>query len=82
MHQVRQSLLLGCLQEGGRLPTVKDVAASLVINPNTIVKALPAARARGPGRRSAGAGSAGKGGGCGETFRSVAGNRWFWPGSE
>jgi DNA-binding transcriptional MocR family regulator len=35
---VRQSLL-GCLQEGGRLPTVKDVAASLVINPNTIVKA-------------------------------------------
>ncbi len=37
--QVRQSLLLGCLQEGGRLPTVKDVAASLVINPNTIVKA-------------------------------------------
>jgi DNA-binding transcriptional MocR family regulator len=39
VHQVRQSLLLGCLQEGGRLPTVRDVAASLVINPNTIVKA-------------------------------------------
>jgi len=35
VHQVRQSLLLGYLQEGDRLPTVKDVAADLVINPNT-----------------------------------------------
>jgi GntR family transcriptional regulator len=34
-----QSLLLGYLQEGDRLPTVKDVAADLVINPNTVVKA-------------------------------------------
>jgi GntR family transcriptional regulator len=33
VHQVRQSLLLGYL------PTVKDVAADLVINPNTVVKA-------------------------------------------
>jgi len=39
VHQVRQALLLGYLQEGDRLPTVKDVAASLVINPNTVVKA-------------------------------------------
>ncbi len=39
VHQVRQSLLLGYLQEGDRLPTVKDVAADLVINPNTVVKA-------------------------------------------
>jgi GntR family transcriptional regulator len=36
---VRQSLLLGYLREGDRLPTVKDVAADLVINPNTVVKA-------------------------------------------
>ena len=39
VHQVRQSLLLGYLQEGDRLPTVKDVACDLVINPNTVVKA-------------------------------------------
>ena len=39
VHQVRQSLLLGYLQEGDRLPTVKDVAGDLAINPNTVVKA-------------------------------------------
>jgi GntR family transcriptional regulator len=39
VHQVRQSLLLGYLREGDRLPTVKDVATDLVINPNTVVKA-------------------------------------------
>jgi GntR family transcriptional regulator len=39
VHQVRQSLLLGYLREGDRLPTVKDVAADLAINPNTVVKA-------------------------------------------
>ena len=39
VHQVRQSLLLGYLEEGDRLPTVKDVAADLAINPNTVVKA-------------------------------------------
>jgi GntR family transcriptional regulator len=39
VHQVRQALLLGYLEEGDRLPTVKDVAADLVINPNTVVKA-------------------------------------------
>ena len=39
VHQVRQSLLLGYLREGDQLPTVKDVAADLVINPNTVVKA-------------------------------------------
>jgi GntR family transcriptional regulator len=39
VHQVRQSLLLGYLREGDRLPTVKDVAGGLAINPNTVVKA-------------------------------------------
>jgi GntR family transcriptional regulator len=39
VHQVRQSLLLGYLREGDRLPTVKDVASDLGINPNTVVKA-------------------------------------------
>ncbi|WP_405755602.1 GntR family transcriptional regulator [Streptomyces sp. NBC_00073] len=39
VHQVRQALRLGLLAEGGRLPTVKDVAASVAINPNTVLKA-------------------------------------------
>jgi GntR family transcriptional regulator len=39
VHQVRQSLLLGYLREGDRLPTVKEVARDLAINPNTVVKA-------------------------------------------
>jgi DNA-binding transcriptional regulator YhcF (GntR family) len=39
VQQVRQSLLLGYLRTGDRLPTVKDVAGDLAINPNTVVKA-------------------------------------------
>ncbi len=39
VHQVRQSLLLGYLRPGDRLPTVKEVAGDLAINPNTVVKA-------------------------------------------
>ena len=39
VHQVRQSLLLGYLREGDRLPTVKEVSGDLAINPNTVVKA-------------------------------------------
>jgi GntR family transcriptional regulator len=39
VHQVRQSLLLGYLHPDDRLPTVKEVAADLGINPNTVVKA-------------------------------------------
>jgi len=39
VHQVRRALLLGLLLEGDHLPTVKDVVASLAINPNTVLKA-------------------------------------------
>lgn len=37
--QVRQALLLGLLEEGDQLPTVKEVVAKVVINPNTVSKA-------------------------------------------
>ena len=56
VHQVRQSLLLGYLQEGDRLPTVKDVAADLVINPNTVVKAYRQLEHEGLRQRPAGPG--------------------------
>jgi GntR family transcriptional regulator len=39
IHQVRHALRLGLLREGEQLPTVKDVAAGLAINPNTVLKA-------------------------------------------
>src|SRR3954452_18133125 len=39
VQQVRHALRLGLLREGDQLPTVKDVVASLAINPNTVLKA-------------------------------------------
>jgi GntR family transcriptional regulator len=39
IQQVRQALLLGQLEEGDQLPTVKDVVTLLAINPNTVLKA-------------------------------------------
>jgi GntR family transcriptional regulator len=39
VQQVEQALRLGYLAQGDRLPKVKDVVASLAINPNTVLKA-------------------------------------------
>jgi GntR family transcriptional regulator len=39
VEQVRQALRLGRLERGDRLPTVREVAAALAINPNTVLKA-------------------------------------------
>ncbi|MFI7445569.1 GntR family transcriptional regulator [Nonomuraea indica] len=39
VQQVRHALRLGLLDEGDRLPTVKEVVARLAINPNTVLKA-------------------------------------------
>jgi GntR family transcriptional regulator len=39
IRQVRQALRLGLLRAGDQLPTVKDVAGALAINPNTVLKA-------------------------------------------
>ena len=39
IHQVRQAMRLGLLNEGDQLPTVKDVVAKVAINPNTVLKA-------------------------------------------
>ncbi|MFE9921082.1 GntR family transcriptional regulator [Streptomyces sp. NPDC005774] len=39
VQQVRHALRLGLLKEGDRLPTVKDVAKQMAINPNTVLKA-------------------------------------------
>ena len=39
VHQVEHALRLGHLEPGDQLPKVRDVVASLVINPNTVLKA-------------------------------------------
>jgi GntR family transcriptional regulator len=39
VQQVRQALRLGLLEPGDRLPTVREVASQLAINPNTVLKA-------------------------------------------
>jgi GntR family transcriptional regulator len=39
VHQVEHALRLGYLKPGDQLPTVRDVVASLAINPNTVLKA-------------------------------------------
>src|SRR5260221_4752461 len=39
VHQVEHALRLGYLAPGDQLPTVRDVVASLAVNPNTVLKA-------------------------------------------
>ena len=39
VQQVRQALRMGMLDVGDQLPKVRDVVASLAINPNTVLKA-------------------------------------------
>ncbi len=39
VQQVRQALRLGLLELGDQLPTVKEVAKAVAINPNTVLKA-------------------------------------------
>src|SRR5215216_6446624 len=39
VQQVKHALRVGMLQPGDQLPTVRDVVASLAINPNTVAKA-------------------------------------------
>ena len=39
VHQVEHALRLGYIQPGDQLPKVRDVVASLAINPNTVLKA-------------------------------------------
>ncbi len=40
VRQVEHAVRLGLLRAGDRLPTVKDIAGELAINPNTVLKAF------------------------------------------
>ena len=54
VQQVEHALRLGYLKPGDQLPKVRDVVASLAINPNTVLKAYRDLEgkglAAGPGR--------------------------------
>ncbi len=39
VEQVRQALRMGRLESGDQLPTVREVAEAIAINPNTVLKA-------------------------------------------
>ncbi|MDQ6873491.1 MAG: GntR family transcriptional regulator [Actinomycetota bacterium] len=39
VQQVTHAIRMGVLEVGDRLPTVKEVAATLAVNPNTVLKA-------------------------------------------
>jgi GntR family transcriptional regulator len=39
VQQVKHALRLGALRDGDQLPTVREVAAQLAINPNTVLRA-------------------------------------------
>ena len=55
-QQVRHAVQLGILRPGDQLPTVKEVVASLTINPNTVLKAYATLESDGiaQGRRGQG----------------------------
>src|ERR1700746_1823670 len=48
VQQVEHALRLGYLKPGDQLPKVRDAVASLVINPNTVLKAYRNLEAKGP----------------------------------
>ena len=39
VEQVKRALLLGTLQVGDKLPTLKEVVGKLMVNPNTVLRA-------------------------------------------
>ena len=53
VQQVEQALRLGYLKPGDQLPKVRDVVASLAINPNTVLKAYRELENEGPDSRAA-----------------------------
>lgn len=56
VQQVRHAVQLGILKPGDQLPTVKEVAAGIAINPNTVLKAYGTLESEGiaEGRRGQG----------------------------
>ena len=57
VHQVEHALRLGYLEPGDQLPRVRDVVASLAVNPNTVLKAYRELEMKGLARGRPGQGT-------------------------
>lgn len=56
VFQVKASIARGSLREGGRLPSVRELAKELAVNPNTVIRAYEALERDGVIVRRQGAG--------------------------
>ncbi len=72
IEQVKRSVALGILASGEQLPTVKQLALDLTINPNTVAKAYRELERDGVIETSPGRGSFVKSNGAADTTKSAA----------
>jgi GntR family transcriptional regulator len=72
IEQVKRSVALGILASGEQLPTVKQLALDLTINPNTVAKAYRELERDGVIETSPGRGSFVKSNGNAETTKTAA----------
>ena len=72
IEQVKRSVALGILASGEQLPTVKQLALDLTINPNTVAKAYRELERDGVIETSPGRGSFVKSNGSADTTKTAA----------
>ncbi len=72
IEQVKRSVALGILGAGEQLPTVKQLALDLTINPNTVAKAYRELERDGVIETASGRGSFVKSNGVAETTKAAA----------
>jgi GntR family transcriptional regulator len=72
IEQIKRSVALGVLGAGEQLPTVKQLALDLTINPNTVAKAYRELERDGVIETAPGRGSFVKSNGVAETSRAAA----------
>ena len=72
IEQIKRSVALGILQAGEQLPTVKQLALDLTINPNTVAKAYRELERDGVIETAAGRGSFVRGNGSVEWTKAAA----------
>lgn len=72
IEQVKRSVALGILQAGEQLPTVKQLALDLTINPNTVAKAYKELERDGVIETAAGKGSFVRTNGSANSAKSAA----------
>lgn len=72
IEQIKRSVALGILSSGEQLPTVKQLALDLTINPNTVAKAYRELERDGVIETAPGRGSFVKSNGVAETTKNAA----------